>query len=221
LGGLGGSYTSVRPELRVIRGVVPTCLRAVQPIRGWFLERGKEEGCRYVPRSMVALWCGLENGCLSLSPLCKVEFWCRKERGHPGQSIQIDKSGALFGRALSAFHVSDPITAAYCTCNRVLALIDFWSGDPQGPKGGQPPFLSINTTTCVERITVALYYCDLFVHLPQPETLFYLNCGQSIFCALHSQFSLITDRIVAPPALSRPVRLQTPLPRTLSTHLTF
>jgi hypothetical protein len=49
-------------------------------------------------------------------------------------------------RVLSAFQLNEPITAADCTCTRVLALIDFLAGVAARPRDSRSPFLPINTT---------------------------------------------------------------------------
>jgi hypothetical protein len=50
-------------------------------------------------------------------------------------------------RVLSAFQLNDPITAAHCTCTRVLALIDFLAVIGAHPRDSRSPFLPINNIT--------------------------------------------------------------------------
>jgi hypothetical protein len=172
---------------------------------------------RYGSPTMWTRECG--GGCLSLSPLRRVSFWCRQERGHPGQSI---RAGALFARALSAFHVSDPITAAYCTCNRVLVLIDFWSGDPQDQRAGNllffpstpPPALGESLSRCIFTT-----YSSIYFNWKTYSTSIVAGAS-SAPDALHPRFSLVTDRIVVPLPCPAPSGCKPP-PRTLSAHFTF
>ena len=117
--------------------VFPTCLLAASAAcLGRVLLEGYKGRCRSVARSMAALVpCGGLLNVVVVVSFCSlssrdfgVEGAKGPTTGKEGKSrilAQSIRTGAKIVRALSAFHLNDPISAAKCTCNRVLALIDF------------------------------------------------------------------------------------------------